>query len=106
MDDNRLEAAIADMLSHIASMLRKPEAIKFIKIYGNVDLAVKENTLYADSFTDLLIFDIANSKKPKFVKRINNQFEYDPLQTIPKNARIVRQNYSGKNGVIIEWIKK
>lgn len=37
-----------------------PQNIAFIEIPGNVDIAVKGNTLYADSYTDLLSIDISN----------------------------------------------
>jgi hypothetical protein len=37
-----------------------PKNIAFINIPGNVDLAVKGNTLYADSYSDLVTFDISD----------------------------------------------
>ena len=37
-----------------------PKNIAFIDIPGNVDLAVKGNTLYADLYTDLVTLDISN----------------------------------------------
>ena len=45
----------------------QPKNISFIPIPGNVDLAVKSNYLYADSYSDLVVFDIS-----------------DPLQATPK----------------------
>lgn len=38
----------------------QPKRISFIPIPGNVDLAVNGNTLYADSYCDLVTFDISN----------------------------------------------
>ena len=41
----------------------QPNAMKnvaFIKIPGNLDLAAIGNTLYADSYSDLVTFDISN----------------------------------------------
>ena len=35
-----------------------PSAISFLKIQGNVDISVKINYLYADNYTDLVVFDI------------------------------------------------
>lgn len=43
----------------------KPQSIAFLKIPGVIDMAVKENTLYADSYTDIVAFDISD---PKFIK--------------------------------------
>lgn len=37
-----------------------PKNISFITIPGNVDLAVKDDYLYADSYADLIVFDISN----------------------------------------------
>ena len=37
-----------------------PKNISFISIPGNVDLAVKDDYLYADSYGDLVVFDISN----------------------------------------------
>lgn len=37
-----------------------PINVSFIKIPGNLDVAVKGNTLYADCYTDLLTIDISN----------------------------------------------
>jgi hypothetical protein len=37
-----------------------PKNIAFIDIPGNIDLAVKGNTLYADLYTDLVTLDISN----------------------------------------------
>jgi len=37
-----------------------PVNLSFIKIPGNVDLTIKGNYLYADSYIDLVVFDISN----------------------------------------------
>ena len=38
----------------------QPMPIKFLKIPGNFDLAIKGNTFYADSFVDLVALDISD----------------------------------------------
>lgn len=52
-----------------------PVNISFLKIPGNVDLAIHNNVLYADNFIDLLAFDISNMNNIKQVKRVNNVFQ-------------------------------
>lgn len=52
-----------------------PRAISFLSIPGNVDMAVKENTLYADSFVDLLTFDLTNPTKPMLLHRVEDVFK-------------------------------
>ena len=51
-----------------------PKAISFIQILGNVDIAVKGNILYADSYTDFVAFDISNPKDVKEVSRTKEVF--------------------------------
>jgi len=55
----------------------------FINIPGNVDIAIKNNTLYADSFVDLVALDITNltanltaNTAPPEVARLQNLFPY------------------------------
>ena len=51
-----------------------PNNVGFIEIAGNIDMAVKNNTLYADSYTDLLAIDITDPTTPILQKRVNDAF--------------------------------
>jgi hypothetical protein len=51
-----------------------PIAVKFLKIPGNYDLAIKGNTLYADSYVDLVAFDISTISNIKEVNRLEGIF--------------------------------
>jgi hypothetical protein len=51
-----------------------PVNISFVAIPGNVDIAIKGNYLYADSYSDLVVFDITNVKNIHTVQFINNVF--------------------------------
>jgi hypothetical protein len=53
-----------------------PEIIAFIEIPGNVDMAIRNNLLYAESFVDLLVIDISNPEQPELTERIEDLFEY------------------------------
>ncbi len=55
---------------------KNPTPIAFIEIPGNVDMAIRNNVLYADSYVDLLLIDISNPLKPQEIKRIEKLFEY------------------------------
>ncbi|HNI44886.1 MAG TPA: hypothetical protein PK230_09345, partial [Chitinophagales bacterium] len=46
----------------------------FINIPGNIDIAIKGNTLFADSYTDLLAIDISNPNSPALSKRLEDAF--------------------------------
>lgn len=52
-----------------------PQKISFIPINGNVDIAVKNNILYADNIIDLLAIDISNPVSPTLVNRTENIFD-------------------------------
>ncbi|ARS41511.1 hypothetical protein CA265_18370 [Sphingobacteriaceae bacterium GW460-11-11-14-LB5] len=51
-----------------------PVNMGFLKIPGNVDLAIRNNILYADNFIDLLAFDLSNMGNIKQVKRVTDVF--------------------------------
>ena len=51
-----------------------PNNVAFIEIAGNIDMAVKHNTLYADSYTDLLAIDITDPTAPILQNRVNDAF--------------------------------
>lgn len=53
-----------------------PRNLAFITIPGNIDMAVKGNILYADSYSDLVAFDISNPTAVTAKKFINNAFPY------------------------------
>jgi hypothetical protein len=73
-----------------------PQNIAFIHIPGNLDIAVKDHILYADSYVDLVAIDISDPLSAKEVWRDHNQFEQRSYN-----------GWTGDNakGVIIDWIE-
>lgn len=53
---------------------RSPQNIAFLAIPGNVDLAVKDNVLYADNYMDLLAIDITSPASPMQLSRQQDVF--------------------------------
>lgn len=53
-----------------------PKSINYISIPGNVDMAVNSSILYADSYIDLLAFDISNIQAIKLVERVEDVFPH------------------------------
>jgi hypothetical protein len=51
-----------------------PRKLSFLKIPGVIDMAVKDNILYVDNYTDLVALDISNPKSIKEVGRLKNMF--------------------------------
>jgi hypothetical protein len=68
-----------------------PKNVAFIKIPGNIDIAVKDNTLYADNYIDLVSIDIKNPEKPALIGRNENVFSNFSL-----NAQL---------GYLIDYVK-
>jgi len=77
---------------------KNPAFLSFIEIPGNGDMAVKNNILYADSYIDLLAFDISSPTKPTLVKRIEGIFP-NPLD---RND----QYLDPEKGLLVEWLLK
>lgn len=51
-----------------------PQNVAFMNIPGNVDMAVKGNIMYADSYIDLLCLDISNPDNIEVKSRVDNAF--------------------------------
>jgi len=82
-----------------------PKNIGFIEIPGNVDIAVKNDILYADSYVDLIAIDISTVTNPVVVKRIENVFPY--TTPTPENEDYRVAEIDEEKGVVIDWeIKK
>lgn len=60
----------------------KPLNHSFIEIPGNTDLAVKDDHLYVDSFTDLVVLDISNLDNINSVFRKQDIFPYAPNDSL------------------------
>jgi len=53
-----------------------PVKLAFINIPGNVDIAVRDNMMYADNYMDLLTINITDPTNPVLVKRNENAFPF------------------------------
>ncbi len=51
-----------------------PTPIRFIKMEGCEDIAIKDNTLYADNYTDLVALDITDPHQPIMVSRLRGLY--------------------------------
>jgi len=59
-----------------------PKPVAFIQIWGNLDIAVKSGYLYADSFMDLVVFDIKDINNTIKISRKEDIFPIDYYQSI------------------------
>uniref|UniRef100_UPI003217AC2D LVIVD repeat-containing protein n=1 Tax=uncultured Draconibacterium sp. TaxID=1573823 RepID=UPI003217AC2D len=77
-----------------------PANIGFIEIPGNVDIAIKNNILYADSYIDLVAIDISNINQPVEVSRVEEILPY----TLPQTDNEYRiADVDEEKGVVVEW---
>jgi hypothetical protein len=80
-------------LSNPATPLKKA----FIEIPGNVDMSIRNDVLYAESYVDLVLIDVSDPTQPRFIKRIEDMFEYVippydydyPLDEIDKEKGVI-----------------
>lgn len=81
---------------------KHPRALMFIEIPGNIDIAVRDNLLYADSFVDLLVFELDLPKHTaRLVERLEDQFEYNPYQVLTSDTQVLVDSVDQKQGVVI-----
>jgi hypothetical protein len=76
-----------------------PVFVSFIEIPGNVDMAIKDSILYADSYIDLVALNIGDIHNIREVGRVDSIFPYSlpplleenglPMGTVDPNAGIV-----------------
>ncbi len=71
-----------------------PKNISFIKVPGNVDIAVKGSYLYADNYSDLVVFDISTPTNVVPVKFLDKVFTdrggyYWSTSTNPDSINVV-----------------
>jgi hypothetical protein len=81
-----------------------PLPLSFLKIPGNYDLAVKGNTLYADSYVDLVAFDISDVNNIHEVSRLEGAFQnYQVLgYSIDPNCCVITGLEEKKNIFVYE----
>jgi len=81
-----------------------PQNKLFIEVPGCVDIAVKDNALYADSYTDLVTIDLSDISHPKEANRVKDVFPY--LVPAAENQNISYAPIDQEKGVVIAWEAK
>ncbi|MGS2764185.1 LVIVD repeat-containing protein [Sinomicrobium sp. M5D2P9] len=80
-----------------------PRKIAFIKIPGNMDMEVKGDFLYADSYVDLVVFDILDINNIKEADRLEDAFAYTAPFPEGDNIYVDNDAYQSGNGVVVGW---
>lgn len=81
-----------------------PTDIRFIKIPGVSDVAVRNQTMYANNFADIVAIDISNLQSVSESSRLNGVFNLD------ENILNLPSGYSGyfecvdeSKGMVVSW---
>ncbi len=86
---------------------RKPEnpkLVAFVEIVGNADLAIEDDVLYADSYVDMVYFDLSNPAKPVVKGRLEDAFP-DARPAIENGYAFdyERCRSGAKDSVVVAW---
>tara|TARA_R110000868_G_scaffold125037_7_gene330463 strand:+ start:2732 stop:3973 length:1242 start_codon:yes stop_codon:yes gene_type:complete len=79
-----------------------PKKITYIKIPGNVDISVKNDFLYADSLTDLVVIDISNIDNIRVVNRLENVLSDNVVWPIDVDF-FEYEDLDSTNEILIGW---
>ncbi|MBC8034214.1 MAG: hypothetical protein H7Y03_08720 [Chitinophagaceae bacterium] len=85
------------------SQPRFPRKVSFIAIPGNVDMAVKDNILYADSYSDLVTIDISNPQRtgsPKFLDDVFPYYRYQWSNSTNPDSIQILVDYTERDTII------
>ncbi|ALW83856.1 hypothetical protein AUC43_01295 [Hymenobacter sedentarius] len=85
----------------------KPTEVQFLRIPGNVDLAVRGSLLYADNGPDLVVIDIGDPAQARVVGRTRNALPElaAPIRNFSLPAEYQPANRPA-NSVIVGWEKR
>jgi hypothetical protein len=76
-----------------------PDKVGFINIPANKDIAIKNDLLYADSQSDLLVFNIDDIQDPQLITRKENVFETSANEA----PGILHSQVDPSKGVVVDW---
>lgn len=77
-----------------------PINTKFINIPGNLDISIKDDMLYADSYVDLVAIDISNLNEITESNRLEDIFPYI-LPPYDQDYRVDDVDYN--KGIVVDW---
>ncbi|MEO1653715.1 MAG: hypothetical protein AAFU64_09230 [Bacteroidota bacterium] len=79
----------------------QPQPLSFLKIPGNVDMAIRNNILYADNHRDLIALDMHNLNEIKLIKRVKQAFP--SVDYFPPEFNVVYECVDPQKGEVSHW---
>lgn len=83
------------------SIPSSPKNIAFITIAGNVDIAIKGNTLYADLYNDLVTLDITNPLQVLKTKIVENAFPGNPYSAYGDDSSRIIYDWKRHDTIVV-----
>lgn len=80
-----------------------PHNIAFIELIGNADMQVRNGLLYADSYIDLVWFDISDPSKPVYKGRKEEVFPEAFPPTENEYGIDYAKSMDRSNGIVVGW---
>ena len=85
---------------------KNPRIVSFLRIPGNVDIAIKGSLLYADNGPDLVTIDISDPRAVRVMSRVRNAFRELPMpEPLPLHSDCAAVSRP-ENSVVVGWQKK
>ena len=82
-----------------------PKPVSFLRIPGNVDLAVRGNLLYADNGPDLVTIDISDPTHARPTSRVRNAFRELPMPVMGPLEEAYQVAKRPADAVVVGWHK-
>ncbi|WP_299769634.1 hypothetical protein [uncultured Dokdonia sp.] len=83
-----------------------PQKISFLKIPGNFDIEVRNDILYADSYSDLVLFDISDIDNITLIERyedVFNDFGFSQASLTEPFDQVNYGDYDPSESFIVDW---
>jgi hypothetical protein len=81
-----------------------PKNVKFIRIFGCSDIAIRGSIMYADNFNDLVSIDFSKIDSPVVTSRIPNLYKFNgSVKEFPTNYNGYFECADTSKGQIIGW---
>lgn len=82
----------------------QPHKVSFLKIPYSTELAIKDNFLYTNSVSDLIVISLQNPLQPVVVKRVKDAFPIISQQYPPQSGYFVCVDQ--QKGIVVDWVLK
>lgn len=80
-----------------------PKNMSFVEVPGCVDIAIKNNVLYTDSYVDMVVLDVSDINN---IKEINRLKDIYPYAVPPTDNELRIGKIDKEKGVVVAWEQK